>query len=453
MCAVGRGPRARELRGRRRAFGRPGPRGPGVRRAGRHARRGLRHERRGRRGAGRRRHRPGLRRGLAELEPRHVVPADGPRPAPRRGVAAPHAVPARHARWPRTASRARGCSSSTPATVRRPGCTAARTPSRCRPSTRCSRATTSSSDPPGRSTCAPTTTEPRRRSRRTATTLGDSAPTIEPPSVWCSWYRYFEEVTAADVLENVEAFAEHELAVDVVQIDDGWSPGLGEGLTDAERFGSLPAVVDGSGTPVGGRGIWLAPFLVGAETTLAREHPDWLVGPAGRNWGQDLVGLDLTPPRRSRPARRAPAAAGGTGDRLPQAGLPVRRCPGDGRRRSPTVRGSRWSARLSGPDVYLVGCGAPLLPSVGLVDAMRVSPDTFHEGGEDGSTGLRGLMPLAARAWQQGRLWVNDPDCVVARPSYSQRERWADAARRAGWPAVLLRPRRRARRVGSGDGA
>jgi alpha-galactosidase len=41
-------------------------------------------------------------------------------------------------------------------------------------------------------------------------------------------------------------------------------------------------------------------------------------------------------------------------------------------------------------------------------------------------------MPLAARAWQQGRLWVNDPDCVVARPSYSQRERWAQAAQRLG---------------------
>ncbi len=59
---------------------------------------------------------------------------------------------------------------------------------------------------------------------------------------------------------------------------------------------------------------------------------------------------------------------------------------------------------------------------------MRVSPDTFHEGGEDGSTGLRGLEPLAARVWQQGRLWVNDPDCVVARPSYALREEWAAAA-------------------------
>ena len=32
-----------------------------------------------------------------------------------------------------------------------------------------------------------------------------------------------------------------------------------------------------------------------------------------------------------------------------------------------------------------------------------------------------------ARAWQQGRFWVNDGDCLVARPSYAQRETWAAA--------------------------
>ena len=31
-----------------------------------------------------------------------------------------------------------------------------------------------------------------------------------------------------------------------------------------------------------------------------------------------------------------------------------------------------------GPDAYLLGCGAPILPSVGLVDAMRVGPDIAH---------------------------------------------------------------------------
>jgi alpha-galactosidase len=258
-----------------------------------------------------------------------------------------------------------------------------------------------------------------------------------PPRVWCSWYRYFEDVTAADIVENLAAFDSHDLLVDVVQVDDGWSPGLGEGLVEAPRFGSLPALVDRIRTTNRRAGLWLAPFLVGAETTLAREHPDWLVGPAGRNWGQELHGLDLTHPAvRELLAHHLRRLVELGIDYLKLDFLYGGAIPG---RRHDDVDGvTAYRSALAhvrevvGPDVYVVACGAPLLPSIGLVDAMRVSPDTFHEGGEDGSTGLRGLMPMTARAWQQGRLWVNDPDCVVARPSYSERERWAGAARRYG---------------------
>ena len=130
--------------------------------------------------------------------------------------------------------------------------------------------------------------------------------------------------------------------------------------------------------------------------------------------------------------------------------VPGRAARGRGPAWRPTASGLALVREAVGPDVYLVGCGAPLLPSVGLVDAMRVSPDTFHEGGEDGSAGLRGLMPLAARAWQQGRFWVNDPDCLVARPSYRLRERWAAEARPLRRAAVVLRPGRRPRRLGPG---
>ena len=202
-------------------------------------------------------------------------------------------------------------------------------------------------------------------------------------------------------------------------------------------------------------GIWVAPFLVGARSTLATEHPDWLVGPAGRNWGDDLVGLDLT-------HRGVLDLLAETFTRLVDLGVDYLKLdflyagavpvPGRGRRAEDMTGEEAYRSGLSlirevvGPDVYLVGCGAPLLPSVGLVDAMRVSPDTFHEGGEDGSHGLRGLMPLAARAWQQGRFWVNDPDCLVARPSYAERERWADAVRGLRRAGVVLRPGRRARR-------
>ena len=260
---------------------------------------------------------------------------------------------------------------------------------------------------------------------------------LPPPTVWCSWYRYFEEVTAGDVLEAVRALDTHGLGVDVVQVDDGWSPGLGEGLRPSARFGSLARVVDGVRSSGRRAGTWMAPFVVGTSTTLAREHPDWLVGPAGRNWGQPLAGLDLTHPG-------VQELLAGALRRLVDLGVEYLKLdflyagavPGPRRDDVGGLAAYRAGLRLVrevvGPDVYLVGCGAPILPSIGLVDAMRVSPDTFHEDGQDGSGGLRGLMPLAARAWQQGRLWVNDPDCVVARPSYSQRERWAGAARRYG---------------------
>ncbi|HET6651273.1 MAG TPA: glycoside hydrolase family 36 protein [Nocardioides sp.] len=262
-------------------------------------------------------------------------------------------------------------------------------------------------------------------------------PLAEPPTVWCSWYHYFERVTAADVVENLSAIDQHALAVDVVQIDDGWSPGLGEGLVPSPAFWSLPALVDAIRDSGRRAGLWLAPFLVGTQTALAREHPDWLVGPAGHNWGQDLVGLDLTHPGVQELLRDVLGRLAALGvDYLKLDFLYGGALPGPRYTDVDEVTAYRIGLELVreavGPDVYLVGCGAPLLPSVGLVDAMRVSPDTFHEGAEDGSAGLRGLMPLAARAWMQGRLWVNDPDCVVARPSYRLRERWARESGRFG---------------------
>jgi alpha-galactosidase len=251
--------------------------------------------------------------------------------------------------------------------------------------------------------------------------------------VWCSWYRYFEKVTSADVVENLRAFDQHGLCVDVVQVDDGWSAGLGEGLRPTARFGSLPAVVDLVRSSGRRAGLWLAPFLVGADTTLARGHPEWLVGPAGHNWGQRLAGLDVTHPGVRELLRERLQWLLSLGvDYFKLDFLYAGALPGHHHDGSDPVTAYRSGLSLLrdlvGPDVLLLGCGAPLLPSVGLVDAMRVSPDIFHEGGEDGSAGLRGLRPLAARAWQQGRLWVSDPDCVVARPTYALRERWVEAA-------------------------
>jgi alpha-galactosidase len=252
------------------------------------------------------------------------------------------------------------------------------------------------------------------------------------PRVWCSWYRYFEDVAAVDIEENLAAFDDRGLAVDVVQVDDGWSAGLGEWLRPSPGFPDLAGLVDRVRSTGRRVGIWLAPFMVGADTDVARSHPEWLTGDAGRNWGQDMLGLDLTHPGVRDYLATSVRRLQDLGvdyfklDFLYAGSIPAERhedVSGVAAYRS----GLALLREAAGADAFLLGCGAPILPSVGLVDAMRVSPDTFHEGGEDGSDGLRGRMSLVARSWQQGRFWVNDPDCLVTRPSYAQREPWAEA--------------------------
>jgi alpha-galactosidase len=81
-----------------------------------------------------------------------------------------------------------------------------------------------------------------------------------------------------------------------------------------------------------------------------------------------------------------------------------------------------------GARTTLLGCGAPLLPSIALVDAMRIGPDVARPSSEQ--SGLVSVRPAAltaarARAFLHGRWWVNDPDCLLARPGVVGREEWA----------------------------
>jgi alpha-galactosidase len=46
--------------------------------------------------------------------------------------------------------------------------------------------------------------------------------------------------------------------------------------------------------------------------------------------------------------------------------------------------------------------------------------------GDVSQLSMQGALQMGrARAWQHGRLWINDPDCVVVRPEVDRREGWA----------------------------
>jgi alpha-galactosidase len=260
-----------------------------------------------------------------------------------------------------------------------------------------------------------------------------------PPTVWCSWYHYFERVTQDDVEENLAAIGDLDLDIGVVQIDDGYQAEIGDWLTLSDRFASLQEIVDSIRGAGRRAGIWVAPFLMGARSAALREHPEWAIGGAepGQGWGQELAALDATHPAAEAWLREVFGTLRATGIDYFKIDF-VFAGAMEGGRADPGVtgvdayrHGLRVIREAIGPDAFLLGCGAPILPSVGLVDAMRIGPDIAHhfeplDGDLSQPSQRAAAMNSRWRSWQQGRFWVNDTDCLVAGPHVERRTEWAD---------------------------
>ncbi|TYB47172.1 alpha-galactosidase [Nonomuraea sp. PA05] len=257
------------------------------------------------------------------------------------------------------------------------------------------------------------------------------------PPMWCTWYGYWGKVTDADVIENLELSERHELGADMFLIDDGYEAEIGDWLEFRPEFGSLERAVDAV-TGAGRRaGIWTAPFLVGHRGRIFREHPEWLVGGAyaGHMWDQDLAVLDVTHPEAAEHLVNVFRTLAGMGIShfkldFVYAGALAGRRHEDLDPIAAYRLGLELIRRGAGPGATLHGCGAPMLPSIGLVDVMRVSPDiapTLQPKSGDISqpSQLGARLTGAAREFLHARWWVNDPDCIILRPEVEAREEWA----------------------------
>ena len=257
-------------------------------------------------------------------------------------------------------------------------------------------------------------------------------PVASIPPGWCSWSAYFGRVTEADVVENVREAARLSLPIEIVQVDDGYPAGIGDWLeaSFSVRLASLRSRAYFRGWAA--RRVWTAPFLVGEHSALAAENPDWLLegADAGWNWNQRLRVLDVTHPAAAEHLSQVFRTLSAWGfdfhklDFLYAGAIP-------GRRRvdcSPIEayrKGLRLIRQAAGDDATLLGCGAPLLPSIGLVDAMRIGPDVVPERPHEEPDLGRVIGATRARGWMHGRLWANDPDSLVARSQIAEREAWA----------------------------
>jgi alpha-galactosidase len=262
------------------------------------------------------------------------------------------------------------------------------------------------------------------------------------PTGWCSWYQYYGDVSDRDVTENLNAMDDLELDIDVVQLDDGYEAAIGDWLDPARGFTGLREFIGDIRERGRRAGIWVAPYFAGASSRLADEHPDWLVrhphgGPlhAGHNWNQDLYPVDLTHPAAAGYIHDVFATFASWGidyfkiDFLAAGAITGNRYSG-----ADPISAYREGLRLIreavGPQAHILGCGAPVLPSVGLVDSIRVSADTDTAtepgDGDLSSPGQRGaVLSARGRQFMNGVFFVNDPDCLIARPAVQDREGWA----------------------------
>jgi len=256
-----------------------------------------------------------------------------------------------------------------------------------------------------------------------------------PPTGWCSWYYFFREVTGADVLDNVAAIDREALPLEYIVVDDGYQTAIGDWLSaDEGKFadmkGLAQAIVRAGYKP----GIWTAPFGASPDSQLYAEHPDWVIrGEDGQplvawqHWGEDTYGLDPSHPEVQewlRETFRIMRHEWGYElfkvDFIFAGGLAGRRHNPQMTRAQAVRKGLEIIRQVIGEDAFLLGCGAPLGPSIGLVDAMRIGPDVavnWHPFWGDLSfpAAENALRNMVTRYFMHGALWLNDPDCLLVR--------------------------------------
>ncbi|MDP8255701.1 MAG: alpha-galactosidase [Candidatus Alcyoniella australis] len=262
------------------------------------------------------------------------------------------------------------------------------------------------------------------------------------PVGWCSWYHYFRNIDEQEMRLNIERIAalRDRLPIEIIQLDDGYQDRLGDWLEINDKFPAglddLAQRIDQAGfTP----GIWTAPFSCMRKSRVFREHPEWVLRDArgkpisgGINpmWGGRYYGLDMTHPGALEYVERCLGQMRQWGFRFFKIDFLFCACL-DGVRHDPTstradaLRRGLEAVRRAIGDGFLLGCGCPLLPAVGIVDCMRIGPDVTPLWDRPLVRRLlsdrhmlsanNALRNTITRAFMHRRLWFNDPDCLMIR--------------------------------------
>ena len=252
--------------------------------------------------------------------------------------------------------------------------------------------------------------------------------------VWCSWYSLYTAIDEKNLKLIFDKLTD--LPFDVLQIDDGWQISIGDWEAN-QKFPSGMQEIARSIRQTGRKaGLWLAPLLVVPSSKIYKDHPDWLLKDpqgepvsAGFNWGEHLFALDTTHLGVLTWLASLMRQVRDWGfDYIKLDFLYAGALPGKRKLEIPREAAYRHGLNVMrkalGQGVYLLTCRAPIFPSLGVCDAMRIGPDVAAEweNYRDAVLLQNPATPSTKNAIRTtiNRLWLSplvqpDPDVVYFR--------------------------------------
>jgi alpha-galactosidase len=266
-----------------------------------------------------------------------------------------------------------------------------------------------------------------------------STPRRPPLGGWGSWNLYYDRPTGDLVRQEISWAKDHLAPVGLKDflLDDGYESHWGSWSAKSAFGADLGSLGREEAALTLVPAVWLAPFYVDSSDVVVAQHPEWFVHRKDgtirtfANFGSATSApLDMTQAGARAFVVDQVKALRAAGYRTFKIDFLFGGAI-EGVRSEPITGVQAYALgmktlRDAVPDAHLVGCGAPILPSVGWVDSMRTGADiafitsplpTFpFLMSEARSSAMRAFTD----AW-----WAIDPDVVLLRGArLSDAEAW-----------------------------
>ena len=247
------------------------------------------------------------------------------------------------------------------------------------------------------------------------------------PTGWCSWYCYYENISEDLIFKNLNALTDKEY-LDYVMIDDGYQTNMGDWLNFSDKFPhgfeNLSKSILKAGKKIA---LWMAPFIASSQSELFISHPEYFVTDENSKplcsesityggWREEpWYMLDFS---QQEVCDYIEKVIRFFTDKMKVSAFKLDACYWG------CVKGSHYKGGISrvenyrrGLEVikkacrgkaYILGCNAPMWPSLGLVDAMRITDDIIRDRNR-----IRELTNQVIKRLYMNRLFTLDPDCLV----------------------------------------